>query len=107
MKQIPELKDGLSLPKHMAEHMYMFSGESVPVKLETTEDMMQELVDWFGNDFRVEKIGKGKIRARVTCNAKAMRFWALQYGPYVEVLEPKEIRDKLSEDIKAMAEKYK
>jgi predicted DNA-binding transcriptional regulator YafY len=36
-----------------------------------------------------------------------MRFWALQYGPYVEVLEPKEIREKLSEDIKAMAEKYK
>ena len=107
MKQIPELKDGLSLPKHMAEHMYMFSGESVPVKLETTEDMMQELVDWFGNDFRVEKAGDGKIRARVTCNAKAMRFWALQYGPYVEVLEPKEIRDKLSEDIKTMAEKYK
>jgi len=107
MKQIPELKDGLSLPKHMAEHMYMFSGESVQVKLETTEDMMQELVDWFGNDFRVEKAGDGKIRARVTCNAKAMRFWALQYGPYVEVLEPKEIRDKLSEDIKAMAEKYK
>ena len=107
MKDIPELKDGLNLPKHMAEHMYMFSGESVPVKLETTEDMMQELVDWFGNDFRVEKAGEGKIRARVICNAKAMRFWALQYGPYVEVLEPKEIRDKLSEDIKTMAEKYK
>ena len=107
MKQIQELKDGLSLPKHMAEHMYMFSGESVPVKLETTEDMMQELVDWFGNDFRVEKIGEDKIRARVVCNAKAMRFWALQYGPYVEVLEPKAIRDQLSKDIKAMAEKYK
>ena len=107
MKQIPELKDGLNLPKHMAEHMYMFSGESIPVKLETTEDMMQELVDWFGRDFHVERVGNGKIRARVTCNAKAMRFWALQYGPYVEVLEPKEIRDRLSEDIKAMAEKYK
>ncbi len=107
MKQIPELKDGLNLPKHMAEHMYMFSGESIPVKLETTEDMMQELVDWFGNDFRVEKIGGGKIRARITCNAKAMRFWALQYGPYVEVLEPKELREQISEDIHAMEKKYR
>lgn len=107
MKQIPELKDGLNLPKHMAEHMYMFSGPSIPVKLETTEDMMQELVDWFGNDFRVERIGDGKIRARVICNARAMRFWALQYGPYVEVLEPKKIREELLEDIKKMAEKYK
>ena len=106
MKQIPELKDGLNLPKHMAEHMYMFSGESIPVKLETTADMMQQLVDWFGNDFRVEDIGNGKIRARVICNEEAMHYWALQYGPYVEVLEPKKIRDKLSKDIKEMAKKY-
>ncbi len=107
MKQIPELKDGLNLPKHMAEHMYMFSGESIPVKLETTEDMMQELVDWFGNDFRVEKISDGRIRARIICNAKAMRFWALQYGPYVEVLEPKDLRNQVAADVKEMAKKYK
>ncbi len=106
MKQIPELKDGLNLPKHMAEHMYMFSGESILVKLETTENMMQELVDWFGNDFRVEKMGEGKIRARVVCNAKAMHYWALQYGPSVEVIEPAKLRNELKDSIKKMAEKY-
>ncbi len=107
MKQIPELKGGLNLPKHMAEHIYMFSGESIPVKLETTEDMMQDLVDWFGNDFRVEKIGGGKIRARVICNASAMRYWALQYGPYVEVVEPKSLRKELKKDISDMMKKYR
>ena len=107
MKQIPELKDGLNLPKHMAEHMYMFSGESIPVKLETTEDMMQELVDWFGTDFNVQKKGDGKIVARVVCNASAMRFWALQYGPYVEVISPDSLRKQISQDINAMSKKYK
>lgn len=106
MKQIPQLKDGLNLPRHMAEHMYMFCGESVPVKLETTEDMMQELVDWFGTDFRVEKIGDGKIRARIICNQHAMRYWALQYGPYVEVLEPSSLRKQIKNDVKEMVKKY-
>ncbi len=106
MKQIPELKDGLNLPRHMAEHIYMFSGPSVQVKLETTENMMQELVDWFGNDFHVEKIGHGKIRARIMCNEKAMRFWALQYGPYVEVLEPRSLREQIIGDVSAMNQKY-
>jgi predicted DNA-binding transcriptional regulator YafY len=55
----------------------------------------------------VEKVGDGKIRARVTCNAKAMRFWALQYGPYVEVLEPESIRRRVKKDLAAMTEKYK
>ena len=107
MKEIPELKDGLNLPKHMAEHMYMFSGPSVPIKLETTEDMMSELVDWFGSDFNVQKIGDGRIRARVVCNQNAMRYWAWQYGPWVEIVEPKSLREQLREDIKTMEKKYK
>ncbi len=106
LKDIPEISDGLNLPKHMAEHIYMFSGESEMFKLKTTDDMMSQLVDWFGNDFAVISQKGNEIIVRVSCNVKAMRYWALQYGPYVEVLEPKEVRAKLSEDIKAMAEKY-
>mgnify|MGYP002623771343 CR=1 FL=1 len=106
MKDIPELKDGLNLPRHMAEHMYMFSGPSVPIKLETTEDMMSELTDWFGTDFTVQRIVDGKIRARIVCNENAMRYWALQYGPWVEVLEPKSLRDQIRDDVVQMNMKY-
>ena len=106
MKDIPELKDGLNLPRHMAEHMYMFSGASIPIKLETTEDMMSELVDWFGNDFNVQAIGDGRIRVRVVCNENAMRYWALQYGPWVEVLEPASLREQIRDDVSRMTEKY-
>ncbi len=107
MKEVPELKDGLNLPKHMAEHMYMFSGASTIVTLETTEDMMSELIDWFGSDFRVEKTGEGRINARITCNEQAMRYWALQYGPYVEIIRPDSLRRQIIDDIKGMAGKYK
>ena len=106
MKQIPELVDGLNLPRHMAEHMYMFGGPSIPIKLETTEDMMSELVDWFGTDFTVQKIGDGRIRARIVCNENAMRYWALQYGPQVEIVGPESLRERLREDIDNMYKKY-
>ena len=45
-------------------------------------------------------------RSFFDCNYSAMRFWALQYGPYVEVLSPKNLREQLREDISKMAEKY-
>lgn len=106
MKDIPELKDGLNLPRHMADHIYMFSGPSVPVKLETTEDMMSELTDWFGYDFKVLKHTGDMITVRVECNENAMRYWALQYGPWVEVLEPKSLREQIRADISNMTEKY-
>ncbi len=106
MKQIPELADGLNLPKHMAEHFYMFSGESVPIMLRTTSDMMSELVDWFGKDFRITEKKGEEITVRLTCNYDAMRYWALQYGPYVEVLAPESLRERLKEDAKGMLDKY-
>ncbi len=107
LKHLPGYEHGLDLPKHMAEHIYMFSGRSIPIKLATTEDMMTELVDWFGSDFRIMEKNDDRIVIRVTCNENAMRYWALQYGPYVEVLEPSSLRDRLREDVRVMAEKYK
>ena len=105
--EIKDFAKGFNLPKHMAEHIYMFSGESVRVKLKTTADMMNELIDWFGKDFKISQTKKdGWIEVSLVCNKDAMFYWALQYGPYVEVLEPATLRDRLSENITAMAEKY-
>ena len=106
MKQVKGLENGLNLPKHMAEHIYMFSGESEIVKIKTTADMMSELTDWFGNDFSVMKKDGDEIVARIKCNLNAMRYWALQYGPWVEVIEPKSLRNTIAKDITSMSEKY-
>lgn len=107
MKEVPELDGRLNLPKHMAEHIYMFSGSSSAIKLATTADMMSELVDWFGTDFKIMEQDGDRIVVRLNCNEKAMRFWALQYGPYVEVLGPESLREQIKTDIAAMSKKYK
>ena len=107
MKEVPERDGRLNLPKHMAEHIYMFSGPSSAIKLATTADMMSELVDWFGTDFKIMEQDGDRIVVRLNCNEKAMRFWALQYGPYVEVLGPESLREQIKTDIAAMSKKYK
>ena len=104
--EVPELANGLNLPKHMAEHIYMFSGESVWAEIKTTPDMMGELVDWFGKDFKIEREKEGYIIIRVKCNGNALRYWALQYGPYVEILKPVKLREQLKQDAESMYRKY-
>ena len=106
VKQVQEIKEGLNLPKHMAEHIYMFSGPSIDVKLVTYEDMIAQIDDWFGKDFRITNIENGKVTIRLRCNEKAIRFWALQYGPYVEIIEPLSLREQLRSDIEEMRKKY-
>ena len=91
----------------MAEHIYMFSGSSIRVKLLAPATMMDELIDWLGKDFKIKGTNKeNQIEVTLNCNEDSMFFWALQYGPYVEVLEPESLRTRLKDSIQGMAKKY-
>jgi predicted DNA-binding transcriptional regulator YafY len=106
-KEVKDFAQGFNLPTHMAEHIYMFSGPSVPVKLRTDESMMNELIDWLGKDFRIRKLDEdGTIEVALRCNEGAMFYWALQYGPYVEIVEPESLRNRLADAVKGMYHKY-
>lgn len=107
MKNVPELAQGLNLPKHMAEHIYMFSGESADITMNVEKFLMDDLVDWFGCDFSIIEEKDDKLKIRVRMNPEAMRFWALQYGPYTEVLKPESLRKQLKDDVMKMARKYR
>ena len=108
MKQVKGLEKGLDLPKHMAEHIYMLSGEAVNVKFKCKKDVLDSVIDWFGHDIRIteDTDDDAGIIVRVKCNKDAMCYWALQYGPYVEVVEPASMRAELAEITKKMAERY-
>ncbi len=107
MKDVPELAHGLNLPKHMAEHIYMFSGESVDVTLKVEKFLMDQLVDWFGTDFHIIEETEDTLIVRIRMNSQAMEFWALQYGLYAEVLKPEKLREQIKEDILKISKKYK
>lgn len=106
VSKVKEMEKGFSLPRHMAEHIYMYSGESVTVKLLADKTIMNELIDWFGKDFRILEKNDDTIKILVKCNEEAMKYWALQYDPYVEVLEPEHLRERVKEAVNNMAEKY-
>lgn len=104
--EVKGLEHGLNLPKHLAEHIYFFCGESVPVLLETGTNAMDDIIDWFGFDYQVISWENGRMRIRVSCNEYAMFYWALQYGPSVEVLEPVRLRKEIAREVEKMYIKY-
>ena len=105
-RDVEGIGDHLDLPKHMAEHIYMLYGESVNAHIKTTVDMMDALVDWFGKDFTIIETKGDNIVISVKCNERALFFWALQYGPYVEVIAPKSLRNMLRDAVTDMSKKY-
>lgn len=104
--EIPELLKGWSLPRHMAEHLYMYSGESVDCVFLAHIGILSDLVDWFGSDIGLQRISETQLRAEVKVHPTAMRHWAMQYGAYVEVLEPAALREEIGALIGEMASRY-
>lgn len=100
----------LNLPKLMAEHVYMFSGDSINVDfrvdLNNTPNIFTDIVDWFGMNFHVKEEKENSFIVSVKVNEQAMFYWSLQYGLAVEIVSPPKLREKISTAAKKIAAKY-
>ena len=96
----------MDLPKHMAEHIYMFAGKSVRVVFEAKAYLVTEILDWFGKETEFERIDEDTLRVSVYVNLNAMKYWALQYVRHVKVLSPKELVETIKEEIEIGAKNY-
>src|SRR5699024_5699965 len=109
-KSLSELEEGsgrINLYQYMAEHIYMFRGESVWVSLRIKKDAISEFIDWFGTD-RIDFSNQtdNEVTARVKVNREAMRKWALQYALHVTVLSPPDLVKDVKEDIAQAMQNY-
>ena len=106
-KPIEQVAGGeLDLPKHMAEHLYMFAGESIRVKFRAKTYLVDQIIDWYGKDINILHTGENECITEVMVNKEAFFDWALQYGPHIELLEPLDMRERIAEAVKKMCEKY-
>lgn len=96
-------RGGLNLPQHLAEHIYMFNGESVWTKFWISEKIIDSFVDCFGTgkDFKILRAEDERILIEVKVNFDAMKFWVMQFGENVEIISP----IKLRKEIKSVAQK--
>ena len=108
VKPKEHVKDGkqFSLPKHMAEHLYMFSGESVPVTFRMKKNILNDVIDWFGSEIAFTDETEDEVTARVTANWSAMRYWAQQYCRFVRILTPSDLVQTVKEDLQQAIKNY-
>ena len=107
VKKQKDLSETINLPKHMAEHIYMFSGGSARVSMRIEKFLVGDVIDWFGKDVIFHNETETSVDVSVAANLEAMRYWAMQYANHVEVLRPEKLREEIKKDLLAAVEKYK
>lgn len=106
VRQVEGMKNGLYLPTHMAEHLYMFSGGSIPVTFRMKKTILNDVIDWFGTEIAFSEETEDEVTARVTVNWHAMRHWALQYCRHIKVLAPADLAETVKSDLEAALVNY-
>ncbi|MBQ8002846.1 MAG: WYL domain-containing protein [Clostridia bacterium] len=107
IKPAKKLKGGeIDLPHHMAEHIYMFAGESIRAKFKVKTTLVDQVLDWFGEDVEFSEENNETCVAAVKVNREAFFCWAMQYGMHIEVLEPADMRAKIIDAVKTIGKRY-
>lgn len=105
-RNVHGLENGVDLPRHMAEHVYMFSGDSETVSFRLKKYIINDIIDWFGGDISFYDEDDDEVTAKVKVNLNAMRRWALQYALHVRVLSPECLVKQIKEDLQEAAWNY-
>ncbi len=106
MKKVEGLEHGLNLPKHMAEHIYMFADETERVTFRAKKYIVSEIIDWFGKDVKFSDETEDEVTAEVRVSRMAMKFWAMQYGEHITVTSPESLVNEIKNALQTAVDKY-
>ena len=109
IRSVPGYENGIDYKKLSTGLPYLFTDEPTRIDLLASEDAVDQLIEWFGKDIRINKVATdpGKVRVSIIASPNAMEHWAMQYIHSVEVVSPGFLRNKIKETLKEAAEKYK
>ncbi len=89
---------------------YMYSDRAETIIIRCKKQVVDEIIECFGKDvaFYEDNENKGGkyLIAYITSSPKAFKYWAIQFGTLVEVLEPQFLREDIKKTIDTMAKKY-
>ena len=99
-------KNGIDYKRFSSSLPYMFADEPINIKFSINgEWMLDQIVDWFGFDFKIEH-KDDKIIIEVKASPNAMEYWAMQYLNNVEILSPISLREQIKNNLHSAIAKY-
>ncbi len=103
-----EYPSDFDVSKHMKENMFKFDGQKYSIKLKFFEDAKDYVLErqWFPKQ-KEEVMSDGSLLLSFENEINLMLLgWIRGFGPGVEVLEPKVLRERIIEDIKVSYDNY-
>lgn len=105
LRSLPGHENGIDYKEYATSLPYMFTDKPESVEFLADPNIVDQIVDWFGDNARVQTYGD-KLKVYVKASPMAMEYWAMQYLNFVEILSPASLRSRIAANIEAAREKY-
>lgn len=101
-----DFKNGLDMTDYASKNQYMMSASQVNATIKIfNEYTVSYVLDWFGDNAKVYK-KDDEIFANIKAGEDTLLYWCLQYGETVELVEPKDTREKIKKIVEGMNQRY-
>ncbi len=106
IRTVDGFENGIDYKRFSSSLPYMFSDEPKQITFAIDgEWMIDQIVDWFGFNFRTEN-KDNKIIVTVKASPYAMEYWAMQYLNNVEIISPLSLREQIAKNLHDAVNKY-
>jgi len=102
MKDIQILDDPRSavVARQEAQNaVYAYVGAPERIVMYCDRTILDDVIDRFGTEVQIRERDENTFTASFTAPPRGVKFWALQYLPYVEVVEPAWLREEIIESL--------
>lgn len=71
--------------------VYAYTGESETIEMLVDPKKLSDVIDKFGTNITIDPNEDGRLKITLKASPMGMKYWALQYLEYVEVVQPTEL----------------
>ena len=107
LRSLPGYENGIDYKDLSSTMPYMYTDKPERIEMLADVEIIDQIIDWFGTGVQFVKTDDpAKVKVFLKASPNAMVHWAMQYIGFVEVLEPKGLRDRIREELVRGMKKY-
>ncbi len=106
IKSIEGYKSGINYKELSSALPYMYTDKRERVEFVAESSVIDQIIDWFGFDIRIQDIGENKVKVSLKASPNAMFHWAMQYIEVVEIKAPEHLRERIKTTLDTAKNKY-
>ena len=107
LEELKKVGGILNTSSYMKKTFRMYGGEATQVEIRFTYDLINVVIDRFGEEALIRPMDEGHFKLITEVNAgEGFLAWMLQFGEKAQIVYPESLRGKMREKILKMAAEY-